>query len=475
MSLNFCDLLVLGSDLSGVIAGTLLAKRGMNVLVLDDEDEAERSANVFTGFDSRAFKSLLSKLMIPESKLQVLQENEIACQVIFPRHRIDLSSSREHFSKEISREFPAEKERVEEFLGEVDALREKALDPFFGFLPLCTRKETKRFLQWLRQLPDQKTAALWQGLSPTLQTLLKLQLRFLSRGPLLEPLTLQLLLYLPPEGCTTFSLRGGTRELKKLFFEKLDYFGGLVHPLAGDTLEIQAHGREIRSVKLERLSFPTRCRFLMGNLDLKNFYQNLPRNFWSYWRKRKIENVAPLEEPYLIQFEVARDHLPRPMKENLVVIEDPAQPLSGLNTLEMNLSPVSRSNNETALLSVVYRLPAGAEPSETVFAKIHDEIEKRLRTLIPFSESSLKRVFPQQAADTGLFPETGDFPLFLKMARKRRAYPPSLLSPSPLTPFKNSVLLGPNLLEGLGMEGKILTALKGVELIWNQESKLKKT
>ena len=78
MSLNFCDLLVLGSDLSGVMAATLLAKRGMNVLVLDDENETEPLPNLLTGLGSRSFKSLLGKLMIPDTKLQMLHENQLA-------------------------------------------------------------------------------------------------------------------------------------------------------------------------------------------------------------------------------------------------------------------------------------------------------------------------------------------------------------------------------------------------------------
>ncbi len=80
MSLNFCDLLVVGSDFSGLLAATLLAKRGMNVLLLDDDDESEVLPNLATGLDSRTFKSLLSKLMIPESKIQLLHENKVTCQ-----------------------------------------------------------------------------------------------------------------------------------------------------------------------------------------------------------------------------------------------------------------------------------------------------------------------------------------------------------------------------------------------------------
>src|SRR3989338_3085481 len=230
MSLNFCDLLVLGSDLSGVMTATLLAKRGMNVLILDDEEEDEPVPNLAVGLSSRGFRSLLGKLMIPDAKLQILHENRVGCQVVFPRHRLDLYTSRPLFLKEIEREFPEEKGLLEELLAEIDRLRQNYLDEILQFFPVEGPKDKKKFLKWFRGFPSEKALALWEGLSAELQAFLKVQIRFLSQSPVPEPLILALLLFLPPEEATTFSIRGGVRELKKLFFNRLDYFGGMIHP-----------------------------------------------------------------------------------------------------------------------------------------------------------------------------------------------------------------------------------------------------
>ncbi len=99
MSLNFCDVLVLGSDLSGLMAATLLAKRGMSVVVLDDETDSEPQTHSVTGLNSKNFRSLLGKLMIPDSKIQNFHENKVGCQVVFPKHRLDLNKSRPFFLK----------------------------------------------------------------------------------------------------------------------------------------------------------------------------------------------------------------------------------------------------------------------------------------------------------------------------------------------------------------------------------------
>lgn len=477
MSLNFCDLLVVGSDLSGLIAATLLAKRGLNVLVLDDDEEGEHLPNLATGLETRIFKSLMGKLMIPESKSQVVTENEIACQVVLPKHRIDSSPSRPVLLKEIDREFPEEREVFREFLAELDLLRENHLETFLSFLPLVDRKEVKQFSRWLRQFPDEKMMVLWNRLSPTLQSFLKLQLRFLARGPLLEPLSLQLMLYFSPENGTTFTIRGGLKELKKLFLTRLDYYGGMVHPMQGHTFNISSKGREIREIQLDHYNFPTRCRYLLGNLNWQTFFQKLPKNLWSFWQKKKVAGQNSQGVPYHLQFEVDRSTLPGPMKENAVIVGDPSKPLEGLNYLEINLSSPNRSEGEKLNLTVSYWDQEASDQKGTVYyEELHKEIEKKIRWLIPFADSSLKRIFPHQNGDAGnLFPESGDLPLFLRQAEKGRSYSPSFLFPSLKTPFKNGFLLGPNVLEWLGMEGKILAGLKAVELIWEKESKLKKT
>ncbi|MBI2083217.1 MAG: hypothetical protein HYT76_06570 [Deltaproteobacteria bacterium] len=476
MSLNFCDVLVVGGDLSGVVAATLLAKRGMNVLVLDDDEENDRSAPLVTGLETRIFKGLMNKLMIPESKLQFFEENEVSCQMILRRHRIDFRPNQNYFLKEIGREFPEDKEVFQDYLEELNLLREKWVEPLFSLLPLNSRQDVKQFTQWLENLPDEKAASLWAKMSTEFQSVLKIILRFLSRNPVIEPIHLQLLLYLSPENCATFSLKGGIRGIKKIFYEKLDYFGGLVHPLGSNEFKILAKGREIKGVKLSSFNYPTRCRFLIGNLDFQRFYEALPTTLWSYFAKKKARQLPTLPFYYTVQYEIRRDLLPEPMRENLVMVDDLAQPLENLNYLEINLSPLSRDNNEMVLLTVGYQ-HSSSNSDEPFFENLHGEIERRLRYLIPFAGSDLRRVFPKikDPAESGtLFPENGDFTLFRQLAEKRRDLPVSLFSPKCSTPFKNALSLGPNLLPWMGTEGKILSGLRGVELVWDKESKLKK-
>lgn len=498
MSLNFCDLLVLGSDLSGVMTATLLAKRGMNVLVLDDDDGGEPVPNLSIGLGSRSFKSLLGKLMIPDSKLQVLQENKVGCQVVFPRNRLDLQRSRPLFLKEIAREFPQEREAFEELLAEIDQLREKHLEELFSFFPIIGPKEKKRFIRWFQAFPGAKALTLWNRLSPTLQCFIKVQLRFFSRSPLFDPPLVHLLLFLPPESDASYSIKGGVRELKKLFYDKLDYFGGMVHPLGDEAFQIITKGREIKGIQLARYNFPTRCRFLLGNMNVQRIYGSLPSPFFSFLfnrSKSKVDALSPTEERCIVQYETSREVLPSPMKENLVYVGDPTAPLEGSNYLEINVNPIPKTPDTGAdtLMTVTYNLgpkglTKGSEEPESfpaaAFEGVNAEIDSKLHRLIPFSNSHLRRTFPPPPADPApksgetseLFPEHTDADYTRRMdkiARKHIAYEPSFFFPTLTSPYKNLFVLGPNVLDWLGMEGKMLSALRAVEMIWGTEMKVR--
>lgn len=483
MSLNFCDVLIWGSDLSGIIAGTLLAKRGLNVLVLDDEAEYMRTPNLLTGLGSRAFKSLLSKLMIPESKLQSIQENDTSYQILLPKNRVDISTHRPLLMKEMSREFPEHMSLIEELFTEVDRLREAHLDEISSYLPFVGGlhdKEKNTFIKWFKEFPDEKLRDIWNRLPHEIKYFIESRIFFLTAVPLMEmnPPVLQLLYFLPPEVGSTYSIKngGGERELKKVFFERLDYFGGMIHPLRNDTIEFLHKGQEIRGVQLGRFSFPTRCRYMIGNLSIKNLYKDLPTPLLSLLNrtKKKVAELSPRGIRRVIQYHTAKTYLPEPLKENAVYISDLQKPLEGINYLEINQTPLSRpAETEDTLLTVslfqtLSEYNENAPPpalSEDTLSIIDEKLEK----LFPFIKGRIRRIFPAPLeTDTpALFPEISEN----SAEEIQWVYPSSIFFPTVSSPFKNLFTAGPNILDWLGMDGKILSATRVVELIWESEQK----
>jgi hypothetical protein len=290
------------------------------------------------------------------------------------------------------------------------------------------------------------------------------------------------MLFLPPEAGSTFSIRGGAREVKKLFFDKLDYFGGMVHPLGEEPYSFATKRGEIKAVQLPRYNFPTKCRFVLGNMNIQALYRALPAPLLSFLlgrEHRKVVDLKPAERRGLVQYEVPREILPGPMKENLVYVQDAEAPLQGANSLEINVQPLTKSTAPDAdtLLTVTYTLGRSADEN---FEALHARIDEHLRKLIPFSGGRLQRVFPavQVAAEAvgetaPLFPPQDETAVLERIVQKRVSYEPSFFFPAITSPYKNLFVLGPNVLEWLGLEGKMLGALRAVEMIWAGELKVR--
>src|SRR5689334_20764934 len=109
---KFCDILVIGTELPGLITGAFLARRGLSVQVVGADFYSDHPQMpdplCLTHMRSRLLKSILGRLNVPENSIQHFLSRETQLQVIFPDRRIDVLSNPMGFSEEIEREFPGE-------------------------------------------------------------------------------------------------------------------------------------------------------------------------------------------------------------------------------------------------------------------------------------------------------------------------------------------------------------------------------
>ncbi len=139
---NEYDVIVLGSGLGGLVAGTLLSRKQRSVLTLKEKSyrpSYQRDGYHFLPFSSFSERRLKPNLLAGLSQILGLPllskpENEgssgqpgihpstrqVSFQVILPNARIDLFSQRSLVGKEWKREFPDELSQVEKFYSNME-------------------------------------------------------------------------------------------------------------------------------------------------------------------------------------------------------------------------------------------------------------------------------------------------------------------------------------------------------------------
>jgi len=138
------DVCVLGSQLAGVAAGALLARRGYRVLHVDPDGRG-------TGYEEGGYRLPWGPSLVPTPRqfpaaeallaelglandLGRLEPGRPALQLLLPRHRVDLPAARAERAAELRREWPADATRLEAALVGVRTAFD-AEQPFLGAFP----------------------------------------------------------------------------------------------------------------------------------------------------------------------------------------------------------------------------------------------------------------------------------------------------------------------------------------------------
>lgn len=130
------DVVILGANGGGVLAGAILAKKGFSVLIVEEKAKAgpSRRKYRFRRF-SNLSELLLSRhvvegiyqwLGIPLARGEFAHRDDLTCQIILPGHRVDISPNRTDLLEQMKSEFPGDFDLIETLyarLGEEDWVR----------------------------------------------------------------------------------------------------------------------------------------------------------------------------------------------------------------------------------------------------------------------------------------------------------------------------------------------------------------
>ena len=148
---NFFDVVVIGSEPGGLVAAALLSKKGYRVAVVPGEQEASTPFLVPGGRSAAVLGWVFTQLGLTQEMRNRLRRLDPTCQVILPRHRLDLASQATETRNELQREFPDDPAMIADWLDNLEAgraLTDRLLDP----PPLLPAEGMRDLRQWRSRL-----------------------------------------------------------------------------------------------------------------------------------------------------------------------------------------------------------------------------------------------------------------------------------------------------------------------------------
>lgn len=421
MSEKEYDAIILGAGLGGLLAGSLLVRRGLKVLILS---QGERTGQL--GYRSQDYLfepmgGLLTDLQEGGGPHRALGElglsSEIVplepgLQVVFPHQRLSLYSREDRFWREISREFPDDLIGLRELSG-VMARLEEALSHLYRLTESGGQDralERRPLHAWVTLFPYwRKTLASAleaYTLGPESRLLVNALMSFFG-GPDPQPSLIfgAILWGLLRRGF--YGYKGGLLQmataLEKAFLEG----GGRMQfqtPVTGMDL------RRKREVRVQTNDEEFQAHYLAVEREHQAYPQASFLLERRWWRRKKRGHLALKEKAFSLLLGVKEEVLPSEMREHLLIFGDRPTSQPGKDLTFLSLSPPGD----------VSRAPQGHRAmAATVFLSLNDikasgddehwqgawaeELLERLEDFIP----SLSRYLDYLGVLVTEIPETG--------------------------------------------------------------------
>ncbi len=488
MDTNYFDVVVHGSELTGLMTASLLGRRGLRVLLCGHDSipvtfqagpyTLAREPGTLPPPDSEPVARVLRELGHSQIIRRRAPQVQPSLQFVFPNHRVEFASSVESVVAELAREFPEDHATVEPILARLRATS-TILDPLLGSditLPPQGFWERRDVSRIQAQLPP-SNADLLAPLGP--YHLMRAGIAAL--GTLASGFSPGDLGGLAQARAYDVTRRGFHRlateaDLRALFLDKLGTFSG----------EIREH------------VVPTELVWRRGNL---NGLRVRPRNetigfgclIWAgsaaslvalagSEAPRRLREIASSIRPacyrYTLCMLVRPEALPEGMGARVIAVKDPAKPNLEENAFSITVGlPPPRQPRQIPIW-IECLVSASASESLGYLSVVRARLRDELLRIMPFHDRHLLVV---ASPHDGLPPELG--PAARVEPGQRGRLPgvqPTAMTPalscdlqrmlglggaSHTTGFKNVYLASNENLPGLGREGQFVSAWGVARLI----------
>jgi hypothetical protein len=479
------DVCVIGSQLGGVVAGALLARRGFRVLHVAHDDPGPSYVDggyvlpwgpvvVPAPRYLPAAEAVLAELGLTTDLSRALEPSDPDLQLLLPRHRVDLTREAAVLRSELKREWPREAERLEAGLGELATMFD-----FAGFFlraapPLPPdgfgeRRAMKKAVKLASTAPNAPVEPVGKALPfaalqehELVRSLVSAH-RFLTYldGPP-SPLSLVRLLGGALRG--THRLAGGPGALREMARRRISESRGELRGAPGEPAAtgLEVDGARVAAVRLADSPDAYVARAYVLAIDATSLRRLVPPDAAQSRALQVLGKVRPRRRLFSLNLIVKRGALPPALGDNVLALRDPAGGDGPENAVFLQVLPARRAAakgpaepaaDERVVCASAF-VPADTRGADAL-AAVAAGIREAVADAIPFFERHL--VAESVPARHARVPE--DVPIHPLYETDLE----SVLGVSALPvhgPLKNAFFAGREVLPGLGIEGEFYAGIQ---------------
>ncbi len=477
------DVVVIGDDLSSLIAATLISRRGGKVVLLQEGDSQyaySESGYCFhidplplTGFaPGETCHRLFSELDINLAEHTGPGLLNPGLQIILPEHRIDSYYDREALLAELKREFPDNAGDISAFYASISAISNLVWQ-WIRENPHLYPQDHKSLTSLIKKIPAiarekflfSKTFTAIRN-NPSLTRTIEAEMALFSYSYAASRNNLAALtaysLSLPLKGLYYHASGRGflMQSLKSRF---MDTGGVLINNCSVSRLSAK---KEINiDINTDNKLSSVSGRYLIASTKWEKLGSLLLNERKFRRLKGRLKSAETLFYPFTLHMGVDEKGIPEKMTTYVVIINDKNAPVMDDNIVIVELSPSGETD----------RAPAGKRAlSATVFLKestltLSDEelketaavIFQTLETFLPFLKENLDLLNIDMSIELSR--------KYQKLVNQKYSFKPSaffgLSGISPKTTMRNFFMTGGMLLAGLGFEGEIISGMNAANAI----------
>jgi phytoene dehydrogenase-like protein len=478
---NYFDVVVYGSELAGLIAASLLGRRGLRVLLCGHDSvpatfqagpyTLARESGTLPPPDSEPVARVLRELGHAQIIRRRAQQAQPSLQFVFPQHRVEFSSTLEAVVAELTREFPGDHATIEPILGRLRSTS-AILDPLLGSdmtLPPQGFWERRDVSRVQAQLPPADT-----DLLAPLGPYHPMRAGIAALGALASGFSPADLGSLVQARAYDVARRGFHRlaseaDLRSLFLDKLGTFSGEIREHVVPTELVwrrgNLNGLRVRprneTIGFGRLIWAASAASLLALAG-----SEAPRRL-----RETASSIRPACFRYTLCLLLRPEGLPEGMGPRVVAVKDPAKPNLEENAFSITVGlPPPRQPSQIPVW-IECLVSASASESLGYLSVVRARLREDLMRIMPFYDRHLHVI---ASPHDGLPPELG--PAVRGDATQRGrlpGVPPTAMTPalscdvervlglggaSHSTGLKNVYLASGENLPGLGREGHFVSA-----------------